>query len=586
MSPSPRPWYRNPSLRVGVLTLAGLLLAGTSHGAIINVGVGTGCEAATLEEAIGLADDTPAHDEIRLLVGTQYEVASTIHLTDWNPSSKGTLTIAGGFQSCTDTTGDGPGPTIVNLGSGPVVEVDTTGANTSTVTLRNVQLALSGVRGLVAEGNSTVHLEDAEVSLNPGGGIAVSSGARVTIDESTPVHNNGPNSLGGGIRCTDAGSLVELAGVVFENEATVGGGVAVEAGCELLLEPSASILENDAVVGGGLDANTGALVSALEGGVSISRNEATSSGGGISVNGSGTQVFLAGVEIKGNRAGFWGAGIYANGSAFLALSAHDARCPNYFICQTCQGYSGCPGILFDNVLTGSAENGAAAVAINGAEVRLSRTLITFNEIEPTSTEGSVLYAEAGDAIIRTESVQISEHVGFRSVFHGRDGGDLRIAMTTVTGNFENLAGGNLSEGVRVEGAGSNASIYTSIFHPVESYVASGGGTFDAVDCLLTSTSSGLPGNATFVTLADPLFQDPDAENYHLRRGSPAIDYCDDGLFAPTVAGLDGIPRGIDDPHDPNGSPGVGGPFAVQDLGAFELGLVFVDGFESGDTSAW
>jgi len=71
---------------------------------------------------------------------------------------------------------------------------------------------------------------------------------------------------------------------------------------------------------------------------------------------------------------------------------------------------------------------------------------------------------------------------------------------------------------------------------------------------------------------DPLFVAPAAGIYRPRPGSPARDA---GTGTPT-GGLSTLALG--------GVPRLGGP--APDQGAHELGEIFADGFESGDTTAW
>lgn len=68
--------------------------------------------------------------------------------------------------------------------------------------------------------------------------------------------------------------------------------------------------------------------------------------------------------------------------------------------------------------------------------------------------------------------------------------------------------------------------------------------------------------------------------------SPAVDYCD---FSGAVRDILGSPNQFDVASNSNGSPGLGG--AIGGIGAHEHGAealvpIFVDDFESGDTSAW
>ncbi len=74
--------------------------------------------------------------------------------------------------------------------------------------------------------------------------------------------------------------------------------------------------------------------------------------------------------------------------------------------------------------------------------------------------------------------------------------------------------------------------------------------------------------------ADPLLADPEAADFHLDPASPAVD-AGNPAYVPAVGetDLDGEPRLLG---------------SAVDVGADELsaGLIFRDGFESGDTSAW
>ena len=112
-------------IRIGV-SMVPLLLAPTaiSRAEIIRVGPAASCDEDTLALALFRAavNGQPA-DEIRLPRDVVY-INVALHLTDWDPATAGALVLAGGFDSCSDSTASGD-TTLVGNGSAPVVEVDT-----------------------------------------------------------------------------------------------------------------------------------------------------------------------------------------------------------------------------------------------------------------------------------------------------------------------------------------------------------------------------------------------------------------------------------------------------------------------------
>jgi hypothetical protein len=87
------------------------------------------------------------------------------------------------------------------------------------------------------------------------------------------------------------------------------------------------------------------------------------------------------------------------------------------------------------------------------------------------------------------------------------------------------------------------------------------------------STSGTVDEAFNLIGVDPMFIDPTLFDYHLRIGSPAENMGDnDPPGGLSSVDLDGNPRIKD---------------GIVDIGAFEgIAEIFIDGFESGDTSAW
>jgi len=135
------------------------------------------------------------------------------------------------------------------------------------------------------------------------------------------------------------------------------------------------------------------------------------------------------------------------------------------------------------------------------------------------------------------------------------GGGFGTANTQATGLVlrNNALAGNLSFEITFEGVGTgNATLDHNLIDGWHGYPEEACGS----DC----------------RIGDPLWVDPATGDLHLQLGSLAIDN-GSSLLAP-VDDYDGDPR-------PQG--------AAWDIGADEYGnttLIFADGFESGDTSAW
>jgi len=110
--------------------------------------------------------------------------------------------------------------------------------------------------------------------------------------------------------------------------------------------------------------------------------------------------------------------------------------------------------------------------------------------------------------------------------------------------------------------------------------ASGAGTDPAADCLIVHESASLAAFATDVSIADPLFVDPEGADYHLRNDSLGVDRCPEiGWVWLNAFDVDG--DGVQD------DPGAGNASGISDAGGDELGgHIFADGFERGDTSGW
>ena len=125
-----------------------LLGAGSSvlPAAIFTVGSDGACTHATITNAL-VASLAPGADVIRIATNQTYNNLY-IHLTDWSSATVGQVTLAGGYDNCSDTTAGSLTTTIDGQATNPVVEVDIGSQPNSLVVLRNLVLTGSGEEGL------------------------------------------------------------------------------------------------------------------------------------------------------------------------------------------------------------------------------------------------------------------------------------------------------------------------------------------------------------------------------------------------------------------------------------------------------
>jgi hypothetical protein len=151
--------------------------------------------------------------------------------------------------------------------------------------------------------------------------------------------------------------------------------------------------------------------------------------------------------------------------------------------------------------------------------------------------------------------------------------NLVIAASTITGNT--IGAGQpviVARNVCAIDAGGyrGTQLYRSIVwqpgHPV--LAMDGTPNLDCFQFLLGNDFGDLPASQ-LNRIGDPLFVDATAGNYRLTIASPALDYA---TAQPANSTRDIGPRLIDDPTVPD-------EFGAHDLGAYEIDLIFADGFE-------
>lgn len=567
MASMPRRTIRNVSA-LALFTLA----TGSSvlPAAIFKVGSDGACTHATITAAL-VASLAAGADEIRIARNQTY-TNQYIHLTDWSPGTVGAVTLAGGYDTCADTTASGD-TTIGGQATNPVVEVDTGSQPTSEVTLRNLQLTGSGEEGLRVEAGGLVTTSVMRLQSNGTGGAVVVDGGDLVIDIQSEISlNTGP-----GITCF-TGSQVDTAAHIHDNSATAGGGIVAGSSCDMNIRPSSWIAGNDATLGGGVYASSGAIVD-IDGvlgggfGTKVADNNATDQGGGIYATGATTTVTIKNSAVTGNVAGLEGGGIWAGLGAKVIMDRVDGPC---FTPTRCSDLSG-NGITQENQYV----PGAAVRAESGADVEIYQTIAEGNHVTANSDGGSVFYVTGAGSTLTAEGIRLWNNQECDALFEGQNSAQLSIAFVTASRNVWN--GGFDASPVALT-TNATATLNSSVFYPNLPVILGSGGALSEVDCLILSNTSGLPGGATFVSTSDPLFVSAVAGNLRVSPNSPAVDYCDAFAYVPQHFDGDHEARGFDLASNANGTPGVSG--GIYDLGFDEVRPLFADGFESNNTAAW
>ncbi|MCH9647326.1 MAG: hypothetical protein K0U98_03745 [Deltaproteobacteria bacterium] len=572
--PTPTPNRRRPAPQNSQPWMAGLALLcfflltplAPARGDIIRLGLGVDCNALLINEALQLALATPGPDEIRLERDVSYNEEVVIS----NTTVQGAVTLIGGWDSCSATSPSGSS-SLVRVSALPTVEV----TNNQIANFERINIFGVGSIGLSAADGSVVTLVQSQVS-DGSTGIQVSTGAEVTLDNSSLVFDNtSPSSdQGGGITCglagiPNSGGTVNIDGIVFANTAPNGAGILGRwSNCRIILGEGAAINNNEAMLtGGGVYLEQGAFMGGGgTGGIGarIQFNKAER-GGGLYVTDPGTRAALFNTQIQDNEAMFTGGGVEVRKDGFFSLNRSPVNdCPNPPRCS----------VISRNQLTFPGDNeGSALYVRNGARAELFRVFVEENS--GFNETGQIIHVEDDATSILLHSVQIWNN-RTQAALSAAGSATLNAAYVSVAGNDWRIGAGTYlnSFGASASG-GADITLVTSILTDTRGYSGNVLG-----DCLVVDDDTNLTAINTLVG-ADPGFRDPASGDLHLRSTSPALDYCHGG-FPPIGPDIDLQSRGIDNPLRTN----VFGPFDLGVDESTDSSLIFADGFESGDTSAW
>ena len=578
-----------------------LALAATSTRAeVITVGpAASGCNQANLALAFIRASVTPESDTIMITSDLTHTGGTAFVLVDEAP-----VTFRG-VETCTDFA---PTRWTITATVGDLFAFTRTNVGIRDLVLRGDTAG----RPLAMTGAAVLTLEDALVTggrANDGANIHLSDGASVVMFDGSSVTGGLASFNGGGIYCVGPGTVGLLQGArIQSNRANFnGGGIYAAAGCTVNhqsggLVPNSldhfGIAENVAGFnGGGIYATSGATVLASgtsERPASIRGNDAEGDGGGIFLTGSGTTATISSSEIAGNLASSSGGGVYVTSGADFLMDRDLASCARGHRCS----------LLEDNGAgsngTSAIEGGGAVLVTGGGQAEIRQTYITDNGSNGGANGGGnvALVNGAGSFLLVEGSVLYDNdptgtHVAARSSGLVRLGfisawGSSTPGLGTTFAQADSNGRIELFSSIVIEGRGS----FPSGAGSDRVFGTPGTGATYLADCVIAHETGSFPAGASAsIVVADPaqIWEQPAMGDSHLLVPSEAVDYCDLALYAPVDRDIDDEVRGFQDPD-------VGDRFGPFDLGADESqgggppppppGLLFRDGFESSDTSAW
>ncbi|REJ82729.1 MAG: hypothetical protein DWQ30_08395 [Acidobacteria bacterium] len=553
--------------------LTGLLATAPAlHAAIFYVGSEPECDTTTINGAVvGAAFTLNEDDEIRL---TEDQTNVNRELRNFDPDTIGTITISGNWSSCVDRAARGlpPATRISGNGSDPVFEVVADGAE-SVVTFDQLEIIGSADGVGIASGRGVTIVGPAEVSflasriLDFQGGLEIEGGAEVLLDGDTIIAGN-VGLPGAGLLCH--GSTVRSAANIADNAtASSGGGVFLDSGCVFHLLSGAQVRYNQAGWGGGFAIGAGARLEPESSDPIFSAfvfgNVAQNEGGGLYVV-NGGYAEIENTWVRDNSAGERGGGVFVDVDSTFFMSRNGPSCIRD---------QGCSRLSGNSITTaGGNREGTALYVGGGSTAGLFTTHVEGNDA--IDDVGTVLVASGATTQLSLEGVALSGN-RTESLFDARSGAEVLVAYTSAADNGFDTEGSAAAAGGRAWNG--TLEIYSSALWGHGAFDATGGGTIYA-DCLVAQTTTGITTLDEHTVGIDPLFVDPGATNLRLAAHSVAVDYCDVANYVPLFRDLDDQPRGWDAPTVPD-------DLGDYDVGAYELfGLLFGDGFESGDPSAW
>jgi hypothetical protein len=601
--------------------LVALLWAGSAQADVdIRVGSGNGCFSANIQTAINNAVLANGVTNIKIARNVAYN-AQQLDINGRN------VRLIGGFADCNQANPDttktllngagGSANTVVTVrGSSNVVEfqnLDVTGGDEVTtsvgrgggftiaggphqlVRFNNVlihgnQAGYGGGIYIENENSSTaadvfVHLDN-NVSINGnygaygGGGIWCRNSRVYMTGTGSFVINNTTSSApailgpGGGIRAENCEMHIASSGlfgsVSLNTAGGAGGGISVSGERSKInlftqdpLTPTRLASNEAGGVGGAIDIGSSALVNAWD--VIIDLNTSRSGGGAVSLfdNDDNPEAWF---HMRGTLDG-------APNGAGASIGA----------AVNCAAFKRCNRIDSNAAIEagGTRRTGAAIrVSASNADIAFVAATVILEGTEIVGNNGENLLELAGDsAYAAFTGVAMFNNSSSAELLHAPfDEGHLTVLWSTIAGNAIGGAATFRSSMNGAAGSFAGTQFKNSIhWQPGKRIYSVINGTVNSnnTDFLLSNDLTGMPVS-THNLVADPLFVNAAAQDYHLTFNSPAVDYA---IQNPAAATADHLPRLVDLQGPANDN------FGPQDLGAYERQFtcasdtIFCGGFE-------
>ena len=361
---------------------------------------------------------------------------------------------------------------------------------------------------------SLVQLRVIDNWANKGAGVSCRSHSNPNL-QSVFISGNVASSAGGGINCQISSNPLIEHSLIQNNIAALGAGIYCYSDCSPILYDVELSLNEASVNGGGLYCITNSNPNLYD--IHIVQNDATDKGGGIFCEGY-SDITIMGGQISGNSADK-GAGIYC----------YDHSDPDLDDLGIWNNWFG-GGIYLDEFSFAFLDNIILYYNTSSGQSSGGLYLSNFSYANLKNVTVNANYADYGGGISCYYSDIFLEYVTIINNSANNDGGGIylhesnaTLQKVTISGNTAVGYGGGIGR------YNSDVNISNSILW----YDSPDEINFDVLSTL-TVNYSDIQGSwiGTGNINIDPLFVNPDNDNYNLFHTSPCIDTGNPSLFDP------------------------------------------------------